>query len=107
MFLCDTSASSGTPVKTQRQPFGQLVRTYVYPNIFFKIHHLQNTRSPYNCQLKQVMQRYVSEDCDGGHLMIGNFHSGIFLVFSFHEPLMNPEISTKYHFATAMSIQTS
>jgi hypothetical protein len=46
------------------------------------------------------MQRYVAEDGDRGHLMIGNFHSGIFLVFYFHEPIMNVEISTKYHFAT-------
>jgi len=76
----------------------------VAKHIFFLIHHLQNTRSPYNCQLKQVKQSYVSEDGDSGHLMIGNFHSGIFLVFYFHEPIMNLEISTKYHFATDMSI---
>jgi hypothetical protein len=40
-------------------------------------------------------------------LWFATFILGIFLVFSFHEPLTNPEISTKYHFATDMSIQTS
>jgi hypothetical protein len=88
---------------------GQSVRTYVYPNIrhSFIIHNLQNTWASYNRQLKQVIQRYVSVDGDRGHLIIGNFHSGILLLFSFHEPLMNLEISKKYNFATDMSIQTS
>jgi hypothetical protein len=45
-FYVIQSASSGTPVETQWQPFKQLVHTHISPNIrqefFFIIHHLKN-----------------------------------------------------------------